>query len=143
MTRLNPSAAFALVLGLAFPAAAFAQTAIEVSSDTTIAIGGEVLSPDEVGEDDLAGTVTFTGVGVVLPAGTNVTAFGRTSGGDELFSTDVTVNTGGLVVRPGDVVQVTGGVPSLAFDAGAKGLPTMGYRLRRSVQSTPGDKAPR
>ncbi|MAE94772.1 MAG: hypothetical protein CL910_08945 [Deltaproteobacteria bacterium] len=112
-----------LLLGLGMPTAVAGQVAIELSPDTTIAIGGEVLGPDEVGQDDLAGTVVFTGVGVALLAGTNVNAFGRTAAGDALFSTDVTVDLSPVVARPGDVVQVTGGVPSLAFDAGAKGLP--------------------
>ncbi|MCZ6784006.1 MAG: hypothetical protein O7G30_11930 [Proteobacteria bacterium] len=116
------SHALAFALLLPGPSAA-ALRAIELSPDTTIAIGGEVLGPEEVGEDDLAGTVVFTGVGVALPAGTNVTAFGTTAGGDLLFSTDVTVNLGGVVARPGDVVLVSGGVPSLAFDAADNGLP--------------------
>ena len=122
MMQRNRTAALALALSLALPAGAAAQTAIELSPDTTIAIGGEVLGPEEIGEDDLAGTVVFTGVGVALPLGANLIAFGRTAGGDELFSTDITVNLGAVVARPGDVVLVSGGVPSLAFDADAKGL---------------------
>lgn len=113
-------ASVSVVLGLAVPA--WAQTAIELSPDTTIAIGGEVLGPEEVGEDDLAGTVVFTGFGVALPVGSNLNAFGRTAGGDVLFSTDVAVNVGALLVRPGDVVRLTSGAPSLAFEAAAKGV---------------------
>jgi hypothetical protein len=97
---------------------------LEVSPDTTIAIGGEVLGRDEVGEDDLAGSVTFTGSGVALPLGANLTAFERLAGGGALFSADVTVALpGGVVARTGDVARQTVGNPTLAFVGSAAGLP--------------------
>lgn len=73
---LRPAACLPVILLLLLAIPTWAQTSIEVSPETTIAIGGEVLGPEEVGEDDLAGTVSFTGVGVALPAGSNVVGSG-------------------------------------------------------------------
>jgi hypothetical protein len=114
------------LLGLVIPGSAFAQLAsIELSPDITLALGAEVLSPDEVGRDNLAGTVTFTGSGVLLPPGANLDAFDRLPGGtDSLIAADVTVNLGaGVVARPNDVVRVAGGVPSIFWSGSAAGLP--------------------
>jgi hypothetical protein len=126
LQRLPGLAGLALALGgIHAPGFSHAQvTRLEVSPDTTIAIGGEVLGRDEVGEDDLAGAVTFTGTGVALPIGANLTAFQRLAGGGALLSTDITVDLPGpAIARPGDVVQQTVGDPTLAFVASTAGLP--------------------
>jgi hypothetical protein len=97
---------------------------LELSPDTTIAIGGSVLGRDEVGEDDLAGAVAFTGTGVALPINANLTAFQRLAGGGALFASDVPVALpGGVVARPFDVVRQTVGPPTLAFSGASAGVP--------------------
>jgi hypothetical protein len=114
-----------LTAGLASAGLVRAQVgSLELSPDTAIAIGGEVLGADEVGEDDLAGTVAFTGTGVALPPGANLTAFQRLAGGGALFSADVAIDLpGSATARPGDVVRRTVGDPSLAFSGSALDLP--------------------
>ena len=121
-TRLRGLALGSLLL---CPGLAHAQLAsLELSPDITVAIGGEVLGPEEVGRDNLAGVVTFTGTGVAIPIGVNLHDFDRLPGGvDTLFATDITVNLGGVTARPSDVVRVTAGVPSIAWSGSAAGLP--------------------
>jgi hypothetical protein len=114
---------FAVVLS---PVPVQAQLAsIELSPDITVALGAEVLGPEEVGEDDLAGGVSFTGTGFALPIGANLDAFDRLPGGvDALFSTDVSVSLGaGAIARPLDVVRVSGGVASVVWSGSSAGLP--------------------
>jgi hypothetical protein len=123
------------------PGAALAQLAsIEISPDITLAIGGETLGPEEVGRDNLAGVVNFTGSGVALPIGANLDAFDRLPGGtDTLFSADITVAlAGGVTARPSDVVRVTAGVPSIAWSGGAAGVPA-GSMLDALARRADGD----
>jgi hypothetical protein len=117
-----------LTLGLALIALAGVSRAqfdsLEVSPETTISIGGTVLGRDEVGEDDLAGAVAFTGTGVALPISANLTAFHRQAGGGSLFASDISVSlAGGPVARPSDVVRKTVGAPTLAFSGSGAGVP--------------------
>jgi hypothetical protein len=97
---------------------------LEVSAETTLSLGGTVLGRDEVGEDDLAGAVAFTGTGVALPISANLTAFHRLAGGGSLFASDIAVALpGGLAARPSDVVRQSVGPPSLAFSGSGAGVP--------------------
>ncbi len=97
---------------------------VELSLDTTTDFGTEVLGPEEVGEDDLAGDVTFTGVGVSLPLGVDTVAFHRLPGGEVLFAVDTTVALAdGLFVTPRDVVRAGAKGASLALDGAALGVP--------------------
>ncbi len=101
-----------------------AQMAVEASPDITVNLSGAVVADDEVGEDDLAGTVTVTAPSVSLPSGAELDGFDRFPGGGEIFSTDVSVAlAGGLVARPGDVVLNTAGGPTTLFAAQTAGLP--------------------
>jgi hypothetical protein len=103
---------------------ALGAPSLELSPDITVAIGGEVLGPEEVGRDNIAGTVTFTGVGIAVPIGVNIDAFDRLPGGvDALFSIDVPATLGGVFVGPADVARVTGGVVSIAWSASSASLP--------------------
>lgn len=112
------------ILGAALLLAGPGRAAVEVSPDTHLAIGGEVLAPNESGEDDLAGTVTFTGVDVPLPDGVHLDALTRYPEGDALFSTDVTVDVGGLVIGPADLLRVPiADPPVVVFSASAAGIP--------------------
>ena len=101
------------------------RAAVEVSPDTHLAIGGEVLGPNESGEDDLAGTVTFTGVDLPLPDGVHLDALTRYPEGDALFSTDVSVDLGrGLVLGPADLLRVPiADPPVVVFSGSAAGVP--------------------
>jgi hypothetical protein len=93
---------------------------LELSPDITVALGSEVLGPEEVGNDNLAGAVSFTGVGVAIPIGVDLDAFDRLPGGvDALFSVDVPANLGGVFVGPADVARVTGGAVSIAWSGSA------------------------
>jgi hypothetical protein len=97
-----------------------ALDALELSPDITVALGAEVLGPEEVGNDNLAGGVAFTGVGVAIPIGVNIDAFDRLPGGvDALFSVDVPASIGGVFVGPADVARVSAGVVSIAWSGSA------------------------
>jgi hypothetical protein len=120
----HPTGVLCLLL-VALGGSARAQlTSLEVSPDTTIALGGSVLGRDEVGEDDLAGSVAFTGTGVALPISANLSALERLPGGGALFASDVAAALpGGAIARPFDVVRHTVGPPVLAFSGAGSGLP--------------------
>ncbi len=119
----HPALSLFLLAAWLHATAVFAAETVELSPDITTDLGGEVLGPEETGEDDLAGTVTFTGPGLTLPIGTNLNGFHRFDDGDTLFSLDTTVSVQGVVATPADVVRVSGGVPSLEFDGSAEGVP--------------------
>ncbi len=121
---LGRQIAVAVVAGALLLAGA-GRAAVEVSPDTHLAIGGEVLAPSESGEDDLAGTVTFTGVDVLLPDGVHLDALTRYPGGDALFSTDVTADLGGgLVIGPADLLRVPAAdPPTVVFSGASAGIP--------------------
>ncbi len=121
MHRLPPLL-IALALTL-FHAPARAQMALEVSPDITTNLSGTVVTDDEVGEDDLAGSVAVVAPTAVLPAGTDLDGFDRFPGGGELFSTDTTVAIGSLVASPGDVVLSDASGDVLLFSSALAGLP--------------------
>jgi hypothetical protein len=107
------------------PSSVLAQSpSLEISPDTTASFNGTVLRPGEVGRDDLAGVVSFTGTGVVLPVGVNLEGLERLSGANSsLISTDVSAALpSGFLAQPGDVVRVSSGVPSVAWSSRAVGL---------------------
>nr|MDJ0789187.1 thrombospondin type 3 repeat-containing protein [Myxococcota bacterium] len=69
-------------------------------------------------------SVVFTGVGLDLPVGVDLSAFHRLPSGDTLFAIDVASDLGGVLARPFDVVRASGGSASIAFDGAAAGLPS-------------------
>jgi hypothetical protein len=96
---------------------------LRFSPDITVNLGGTTVTPENVAQDDLAGTVSLVNVGV-LPFGTSVTAYHRLNGGDQLLAFDTTVSlVGGVTARPGDVVRFNGATYTLEFDATAEGVP--------------------
>jgi hypothetical protein len=117
--------AMAVVALLGEPARARAALdSLELSPDIVVSLGAETLGPEEVGNDALDGTVSFTGVGIAIPVGVDIDAFERLPGGvDALFSTDVPAILGGVFVGPADVVSVTAGAVGIAWSASAAGLP--------------------
>lgn len=127
-----------LLLAVWLPASLAAVETVELSPDITVSIGGETLAQNETGQDDLAGTVTFVGAGVALPAGTNLTGLHRTQGGDTLFAVDTTVAlAGGITASPRDVVRVSSGTPSIEYDGDAAGVPA-GTRIDALSSETDG-----
>lgn len=117
-----------LALLTAWTTESWAAPPVEFSPDTSVAFGQVAVGPGEVAEDDLGALLTPVSLGVSLPPGVNVDAFSRAQDGSVLFSTDVAAQLGTLVAGPADVVRVTNGIPTLAFDANGKGLPP-GVRL--------------
>lgn len=111
----------AAVLALLAPGAHAVPTEVRASSDVTVDLTGTTVYPEEVGTDDLAGTVApivFPGV----PAGANLTAYALESG-EHLLSFDSSVSLpGGVLAHPGDVVRYDGANYSIEFDAGAEGV---------------------
>lgn len=98
---------------------------LDVSLDTTQTLSspsGQVMADDEqrVSENLLHGATTVTDLG--LPGRANLDALAY-DGDDILFSVDTTVDLGGWVAAPGDLVRLSGGVPSLELDASAWGVP--------------------
>lgn len=107
------------------PAAVGAATplsAVRYAPDVTVVLGGTLVTPQNVAEDDFAGMVSLVNAGVV-PDGTGIVAYGSLPNGDQLLAFDTAQDLpGGLFVRPGDVVRLSGATYSLAFDAAANGV---------------------
>lgn len=113
--------AVALAATLALPAAA-QITEVRASPDVAVDLSTTFLDREEVGVDDLAGSVTpivFSGI----PDGANLTAY-TLDGTEHLLSLDTAVSLpGGVFAEPGDVVRWDGGSYSIEFDASAEGFP--------------------
>jgi hypothetical protein len=133
------------VLVLASAPGALAQ--VDVSPETTVALGAFTLARDRAGTDDLAGTVTSVMEPFTLPAGANLTAFDRLPQGF-LFSPDVTVVVQGVVIGPGDVALYAVNqpltiftptfLPMIVFSSAAEGLPP-GTRVDAVSRDAAGD----
>lgn len=94
---------------------------VRISPDVAVDLDGTPVS-DEQFVDDLGAPLSVLGLGV-LPTAVDVDAYHRLLNGDQLFSTDTTIQLpGGLVARPADVVRYDGQGYSLEFDASAAGL---------------------
>jgi hypothetical protein len=105
--------------------------------DTTLVLGGTIVTPQSVAQDNLAGTVTLVNIGNI-PAGAAVTAYSPLANGDQLLAVDTSVILGSLTVRPGDVVRFDGTIYTLEFDADASGIPS-GVITDAVTQISPGD----
>jgi hypothetical protein len=121
--------------------AAFALTplsAIRYAPDIAVVLGGTIVTPQNVAQDNLAGTVSLVNIGSI-PNGTDVIAYSPLVNGDQLLAFDTTLSLpGGLIERPGDVVRFNGTTYSLAFDATANGLPN-GVMTDAVAQISPND----
>ena len=124
--RLACAAAVLTTLACLMTTAAFAVTplkAIRYAPDITVVLSGTTVTPQNVAEDNLAGTVSLVNIGTI-PNGTDIIAYSPLANGDQLLAFDTTLSLpGGLTVRPGDVVRLHGTTYSLEFDATANGLP--------------------
>ena len=111
-------------LALAFVAGQTdAQDLVIVSSDITVALGGNTFEDHEVVADDQMGLVSRVPLGT-LPDPTDVNAYDRLPDGDQLYSLDTSADLGGgLVVGPADVVRFDGTTDTVEFDASAEGIP--------------------
>ncbi len=130
-TTVRPvwSAALLLVAAsaLSFVMAPFAkaQSVISVSPDVTIPLGaGNLMTADHaVAADNQLGIIVLQNLGAI-PESADVIGYAEGSSGSKLLSFDTTVVlTGGLLVRPGDVVAWNGSSYSIVFDATLEGLP--------------------
>lgn len=104
---------------------AAAPLVLGISPDTQIALGAANLAvaDHQIVLDNLSGIVLPANVGP-LPESSDLIGVARTLGGASLLAVDATVElTGGLVVRPGDVVAWDGVRHTRLFDATAAGLP--------------------
>jgi hypothetical protein len=98
-------------------------SSIRYAPDITVVLGGTTVTPQNIAEDDLAGSVTLVSAGT-YPNGADITAYTALKNGDQLLAFDTTLSlAGGLTVRPGDVVRLSGGTYSLEFDAATNGIP--------------------
>jgi hypothetical protein len=96
---------------------------IRFSPDITVSLDTATVNAEDVGADDLAGTVTVQSIGTI-PSGANLDAYNERPNGDRLLSFDTTVALpGGLIARPGDVVRYDGATYVMAFDAATHGIP--------------------
>jgi hypothetical protein len=112
-----------LVAGAASAAhAATELVSISSSPDTTALFGGLEVRDQGVFADDFGGTLVPVAFGD-LPEGAAVDAFHDFGDGRRLFSLDGWADLGGLPVTPADLVLFDGSAHSLAFDAGAAGVP--------------------
>jgi hypothetical protein len=103
-----------------------------------VVLGGITVTPQNIAEDNLAGTVALVNIGSI-PNGTDVIAYSPLVNGDQLLAFDTMVSLpGSLTARPGDVVRFNGTTYSLAFDAAASGIPN-GVMTDAVVQISPND----
>lgn len=116
----------AWTLAMLIGRAAFALTplnSIRYTPDITVVLGGTLVTPRNVAEDNLAGSVTLVSAGS-YPNGTDIIAYEPLANGDQLLALDVdTILPGGLTVRPGDVVRFNGTTYTLELDSTANGIP--------------------
>ena len=113
----------ALIFARSSVDAATPLKSIRYAPDITVVLSGTTVTPQNVAEDNLAGTVSLVNIGTI-PNGTDVIAYSRLANGDQLLAFDTTLSLpGGLTVRPGDVVRLSGTTYSLAFNATANGVP--------------------
>ena len=114
------------VVGALVPAATLAATplsAVRVSPDVTVTLGGVTVDDESVARDDLLGGVTLQGIAPV-PQSVDLDAYHLLPNGDQLLSFDTTVTLpGGPTVRPADVVRLHAGNYTVEFDASARGVP--------------------
>jgi hypothetical protein len=135
---------FALVVavstsfGTAVASAATPLNAVRYAPDATAVLGGVTVTPQNVAEDDLAGTVSLVDVGAV-PNGTGIVAYSSLANGNQLLAFDTTQDlSGGLTARPGDVLSLSGATYTLAFDAAANGIAS-GVIVDAVAQISPND----
>lgn len=103
--------------------AATPLTALRYASDITVRLDGITLTPADLGEDDLAGTVLLVSL-PGLPPDAHVDAYALLGDGDQLLSFDTTVTLpGGVTAGPADVVRFSGATYEILFDAAAAGVP--------------------
>ena len=122
LIRLSTIASVILIV----PCTLQAQQILRISPDTTVVLGGLNVADQVVAEDDLGGGITLPDLGI-LPAGTDLTAYHQLLLGDQLLAFDTTVEVGGVLVEPGDVVRFDGFAFALEFDASNEGLPAGTY----------------
>ena len=111
-----------LLLASHLAPAAYAQSDLSLSPDITIDLDGSFVVDEAVGFAPNPGTTSLTNLGP-LPESADVVAFHRQSPTEVLFALDTTVQLGGNVYVPGDVISWNGSTHGLAFDSGAAGLP--------------------
>ena len=118
----------ALVWSAVAGAAGHAHADLYLSPDVSVELSGRVVHDEDVGQDDLVGSVVVASLGG-LPAGTDVDAFALLEGGGSLISFDTTVELpSGIRAEPRDVVRWDGSTYGLYFDGSAAGVPN-GVRI--------------
>ena len=96
---------------------------IRFSPDITVSLDTATVNAEDVGIDNLTGTVTVQSIGAI-PPGANLDAYNARPNGDQLLSFDTTVVLpGGLTARPGDVVRYDGAAYFMEFNAASHGIP--------------------
>ena len=104
-------------------AVALGSDSLRFSTDVTTALGGATVRDEDVGEDDLIGTVTVVGPGG-LPDTADLVAYHREANGDQLVVLDITSQLAGpLTAEPRDVVRWNGSAWSVELDGSVEGIP--------------------
>jgi len=113
-----------LALSASGAAAATPLTEVAVSPDTTTALGGATVADENVGSDDLLGTVVLASLGG-LPVQSAVNGYHRLPDGTQLVSFESSVVLpGGVTTRPGDVTLLAATTYTILFKGAASGVPT-------------------
>lgn len=97
-------------------------TKIRYAPDVTTVLSGTTVGPANVAEDNLAGTVTLVGIGVI-PDGARLDGYAVASNGDQFLSFDTAVVLGGTTFQRNDVIRYAGSIYSLALSGSAAGIP--------------------
>lgn len=97
--------------------------AIRFVPDITVDLGGVIVGPNQVAEDDLSGGVTLVHVGPIPPSAI-ITAYDWLPNGDQLLSFDTAVSLPGLTASRGDVVRFDGAAYTMELSAAAAGIPS-------------------
>lgn len=96
---------------------------LRFSTDITTSLDTSTLNDEDVGIDNLAGTVSLQSIGSI-PAETDLDGYAVRPNGNQLLSFDTAVVLpGGLTAGPADVVRYDGATYSMEFNGAARGVP--------------------
>ncbi|HUK13260.1 MAG TPA: DUF11 domain-containing protein [Thermoanaerobaculaceae bacterium] len=95
---------------------------LRITPDITTVLSGATVGPADVGEDNLAGTVSLINIGTI-PDGAHLDGYAVAANGDQLLSFDTALTLGGTTFQRNDVIRYNGSTYTLEFSGGANGVP--------------------
>ncbi|MFI5166090.1 MAG: DUF11 domain-containing protein [Thermoanaerobaculales bacterium] len=114
-----------LAAGLSVAGGAWAVTPLSklrYTPDISTVLSGTTVGPANVGEDNLAGTVSLVNIGTI-PDGAHLDGYAVAPNGDQLLSFDTALTLGATTFQRNDVIRYNGSTYALEFSGGANGVP--------------------